>query len=126
MKRGDPVALGGAARGLPPLLSVLALSAVRADAPGSGLAAGALIGLTFVAYALVFGAAAARRAMPDSVWRAFAVFAAIGAACAVAAPDWTYAALLGEAAAAMAAAAACGLGFLALAARASTLRDTDW
>ena len=126
MKRGDPVALRGAARGLPPLLAVVALSFVRADAPGSGLACGALIGVSFFIYALVFGAGAARRAMPDGVWRLFASAAAVAAAVAVCAPDWAYAALLGEAAAACASAAACGLSFLALAARAPTLRDADW
>lgn len=126
MKIGDPVALRSAAKALTPVAVLLGLGAVASGAEGAGFAAGAFLALSVALHALYAGAAAAQRAMPAFAWRAIAALALIAGAAALCAPDWPYAPVLREGAAAGLIAAATGLGFSALAARAPTLRDEDW
>lgn len=124
MKNSNHVTVRAPAKAVAPVLAVLALSVVAFG--GSGLAAGALLSATFVLHALVSGAERALRAVPPFAWRIAALLALLGAGASACAPDWAYAARIGEGALAAAVVAAVGLAFTALAARAPTLRDEDW
>lgn len=126
MRHGDPVALRGAGKALAPILALLAFGVAASGAPGAGVAGGAMLALGLALHALIFGADAARRAIPPVVWRLIVLVAALGAALSVCAPDWRYAPNLLEAAACAALAAGAALALTALAARAPTLRDEDW
>ncbi len=126
MRQGDPIALRGASKALAPILALLAFGVAASGAPGAGVAGGAMLSLGLALHALIFGADAARRAVPPFAWRLIVLFAALAAALAVCAPGWRYAPNLLEAAACAAIAAGVALALMALAARAPTLRDEDW
>jgi len=126
VRQGDPVAVRGASKALAPILALLAFGAAASGAPGAGVAGGALLALGVALHTLIFGADAARRAVPPLAWRAMAFLAVLAATLSVCAPDWRYAPNLLEAAACAALASATGLALMALAARAPTLRDEDW
>ncbi len=126
MKQGDPVALRAATRALSPILFLVGAGALARDEAGADFAAGVLFALAFVAHALIFGVAAARRAAPQPMWRALGALAIVALALAACAPDWPYAARLAACATAALCTFAVTLAFLALSSRASFLREEDW
>lgn len=126
MRSAGQIALANATRALTPAIAFLALLFAAEEIPGAGVAGGLLLGLGAIAYAIVFGAAAARRAFPPLAWRVIAGLALVGLIACACAPDWSYGRRFAEACLAAALAAALALAFTALAGRAPMLRDEEW
>lgn len=126
MKPGAHVVLA-AARLYTPFLALFACSLLAARAPGAGIGfvAGLAAGLALVLHALVFGAAAARRAAPPSLARAALALGAATALAAAGLPGLPYAPQAVEAGAVLATASAIALIALAVFGRAADLREGD-
>ncbi len=121
---GHIVALA-AARFYAPLIVFVALAALVLRTPGAGV--GLLAGLVFAAalavHLLVFGAGAARRALPAFAARALLCLGVGAALLGAGAPRLPGAVMLLEAGSFAATAAGAALVLAALAGRAPTLRD---
>lgn len=125
MRAGAHVVLRAAAKLHTPLIVLLALSlfVVRAPGGGVGLVAGLAFALALILHALVFGAAAARRAAPPMLARALVGLGLIAAVLGVAAPRLLYAPQIVEAGLFAVTAGALSLVIAVLVGRAPTLRD---
>ena len=126
MKGADHLTVRMSAKAVAPIASLVAVSVAIGMGAGAGLASGLMLSAVLMLHAIVLGASAAQRAFTPFVWRATACLALFAGSVAVSAPDWRYAALLGEIALAASIVAATGLAFVTLAARAPSLRDEEW
>ncbi len=127
MKPGGHIVVAAAARFYTPLIVLFAALVMFGSAPGGGVGfvAGLAFGLALVLHALVFGAPAARAALPAPVAR---FLLAMGVATAIAAAGlhgFAYAAQFGEAGLFVATAAASAILVQVVFGRAPTLRDED-
>jgi multisubunit Na+/H+ antiporter MnhB subunit len=123
VKPGGYVVLAAAARLYAPLLVLLAGSLLVTRAPGSGVGvlAGLVFGLALALHALVFGAAASRKAFPPVVARAVLAAGVLAALTgAPASTQWAEAGLF------LATSAALALILAVLFARAPTLSEAEW
>lgn len=126
MKHADPVALRGASKALIPVIALLAIAMIATGVSGAGLAGGALLSISVLLHALIYGSDASRRAMPAWGWRLCLFGALILCAISASSPDWPFAAPMAEAGVAVACVSAVALAFSALAGRAPALRDEEW
>ncbi|MET0181265.1 MAG: MnhB domain-containing protein [Caulobacterales bacterium] len=126
MKHADPVALRSASKMLIPVVALLAVAAIASNAPGGGLAGGALLSLSLILHMLIYGAEAAQRAAPAWLLRVCFVFGFIACAIGAASPDWRFAALITEVGVALICVSAIALILVALVWRAPALRDGEW
>lgn len=128
MKPGASVQVRAAAQLYAPLIALFSLSLFVVRAPGSGIGfiAGLGFGLVFVLHALVFGAAASKRALPPLVSKLLLVAGVGGAFAGAALTHWRLAPVLVEAGLFAATAAASSLIVIVVFGRAPTLRDADW
>jgi multicomponent Na+:H+ antiporter subunit B len=127
MKVGGHIVLAAAARFYTPLIVLFSALVLFGAAPGSGVGfvAGLAFGLALVLHALVFGAPAARAALPAPVAR---LMLALGVATAIAVAGlqgFAYAPQFGEAGLFVATAAASAIVVQVVFGRAPTLRDED-
>jgi len=127
MKPGAAVQIRAAGQLYAPLIALFALSllATRAPGAGAGFIAGLAFALVLVLHALVFGAAAAKRAWPPLAAQALVAFG-VCAALAGAGAQWRFAPVLAEAGVFAATAGAASLIIVVSFGRAPTLRDADW
>jgi multisubunit Na+/H+ antiporter MnhB subunit len=125
MKPGANFFVVTVARFYTPLIVLFALSllAVRAPAGGVGFVAGLAGALALVVHALVFGADAARKAVPPALARALLAVGLIAAAAGAGAPRWPFAPQVLEAGLFAVTVAAVSLVLAVLIGRAPTLRD---
>lgn len=128
MKPGANIALGPAARLYVPLILLFALSLLAARAPGAGIGfvAGLAAGLGLVVHALVFGAGAARRALPPTLMRLALVLGLMAAAAGAGAPNLRFAAQVLEGGLFAATFAGSALVLAVVVGRAPTLRDEEY
>ncbi|MGE0663365.1 MAG: hypothetical protein AB7H66_15210 [Hyphomonadaceae bacterium] len=127
MKPGAHIVVAAASGFYTPLILLFALFTLLGAAPGAGVgvAAGLAFGLALMLHALVFGAAAARAAMPATMMR---VLLAAGAALALAGaglPGLAYAPQLIEAGVFAATVAGAAIVLQVVFGRAPTLRDEN-
>jgi multicomponent Na+:H+ antiporter subunit B len=127
MKPGGHIVVAAAARFYTPLIVLFAALVLFGSAPGAGVGfvAGLAFGLALVLHALVFGAPAARAALPARVAR---LMLGIGAGTAIVGAGlhgFVYAAQLGEVALFVATVAASAIVVQVVFGRAPTLRDED-
>lgn len=127
MKAGAHVVIAAAARLYAPIILLFALTLFSARAPGEGVGflAGLAFALAFALHALVFGADAARAALPPRLLRVILALGAGVALAAAGAPALSFAPQAIEAGTFAAVAAACALIVIVLFGRAPTLRDAD-
>ncbi|MGE0741095.1 MAG: MnhB domain-containing protein [Hyphomonadaceae bacterium] len=125
MKPGGHIVVADAARTYAPLIMLFGLSLFVARAPGAGVGvlAGLAFALAFVLYALVFGAHAARAALPAPLARMLLALGLSAALLGAGAPGLPYAARVMEGGAFAAVVAGASLIVVALFGRAPTLRD---
>lgn len=128
MKPGADVVLTAAVRFFAPLMVLFAASIFVWRAPGAGVGfvAGMAAGLAIVLHALVFGAAAARTALPPTAARLLVFVGVCLVLAGAGLPRWVYAQQTIEAGAFATTAGAIALAVGALFGRASALRDADW
>jgi multisubunit Na+/H+ antiporter MnhB subunit len=128
MRAGEHLALRIAAKLYAPLalLFALALMALRDPGGGVGFIAALAFSFALVLHVLVFGAAAARAALPPLAARLLLALGVIAALAGAGLPHWPYAAQLIEAGVFLATFGAIALALAALIGRAPTLRDEEW
>jgi multisubunit Na+/H+ antiporter MnhB subunit len=128
MRTGTQVVLRGAARLHLPLIALFALSLLVARAPGegAGMIAGLALTLALVLHVLVFGAAAARRALPGPAARVVFALGLGAALTAAGAPGLAYAAQIGEGGLFALIVGGAAQVIAVLVGRAPTLRDEAW
>lgn len=128
MRAGAHEAVISAYRLYGPLIALFggALLALREAGAGLGFLAGLAVALVLALHILVFGARAARAALPPLAMRALLGLGVCAALAGYGAPAWIYAAQLAEAGLFAATAAAASLILALLCGRAPTLRDEDW
>jgi Domain related to MnhB subunit of Na+/H+ antiporter len=127
VKPGGHIVLAAATRFYAPLivLAALLLLVLRLPGEGVGFVAGMILGVALAVHLLVFGAAAARAALPPYLAR---VMLACGLALVVvsaALPRLAFAPQLGEAGVFITTASGIALILAVLVGRAPTLRDED-
>jgi multisubunit Na+/H+ antiporter MnhB subunit len=127
MKAGAHIVLGAAARFYAPLIALFALVLLADRPPGGGIGfvAGLAFGLVPVLHALVFGAAAARQALPPVLARSLLALGVIAAVAGAGLPQLGYAPQLIEGGAFCATIAASALLVQVTFGRAPTLRDAE-
>lgn len=127
MRPGAHIVLLNAARFYAPLIALLAgvLLVTRTPGEGVGFVAGLVFAGALSLHVLVFGAIAARAALPPFVARILLCAALIAAVLGVAAPRLPLAAQMAEAGLFAATAAGAALLLTVLIARAPTLRGED-
>jgi len=127
MRQGGHVITLAAARFYAPLLvlTALVILATRDAGAGVGLISGFVLATAFAAYLLVFGASAARRALPPAAARLLCGVGVLACAAAAGAPRLPGAAQWLEAGLFLTTAAGVSLVLLLLAGRAPTLREDD-
>jgi hypothetical protein len=127
MKAGTNIALGAAARLYVPLIALFALALFADRPPGGGIGfiAGLAFGLLLVLHALVFGAAAASRALPSALARSLLALGTIVAVAGAGLPGLAYAPQLSEGGAFVVTIAAAALIVHVTFGRAPTLRDAE-
>lgn len=125
--RGAHFVVRAAARLYTPLVLLFALSlfVARPAGGGVGFIAGLAFALALVLHALVFGAAAARQAIPSVIARAMFALGLIAVIAAVGAPGLPFASRIVEAGLFLITAGGAALVIVALAARAPTLRHEE-
>ncbi|WP_395645351.1 MnhB domain-containing protein [Terricaulis sp.] len=128
MKPGANISLGPAARFYAPLIFLFALSLLVARAPGGGIGfvAGLAAGLTVVVHMLVFGAAAARRALPPTLARIVLVAGFLAAVAGAGAPNMRFAPQVLEAGLFLTTFAGFALALSVLVGRVPALRDEEY
>ncbi len=111
-----------------PLIALFAFSLLPARPAGGGVGfvVGLALALVLILHALMFGAAAARRALPGPIARAMLALGLIAAVVGVGAPGLAYAPRVIEAGLMLTTLGAAALALAVLAGRAPTMREEDW
>ena len=127
MRPGSQFLLRAAARMHTPLLALFALSLFASRPPGGGVGflAGLAFALILVLHVLVFGAAAARRAMPAAAGSAVLVLGLLAALVGVGLPGLAYSAQIVEGGLFLLTVGAASLAMTVLVGRAPTMREED-
>mgnify|MGYP001385522474 FL=1 len=128
MKRAAHFLLSSAARTYTPIIALLALAlgAIYPPGGGAGLLAGLTVSLLLASHVLVYGAAAARAAMPPTLGRGLLALGLALALAGTGAPGLAFARQATEAGLFLTLAAGMALVLTVLVGRAPTLRDEDW
>ena len=127
MKPGSHIVVRAAARLHMPLIALFALSLVVTRPPGAGigLIAGLALSLMLMLHVLVFGAGAARRAIPGPAARGLLALGLLTTLLGAGAPLMPYAAQVTEAGLLLVMFGGAALAIAVLAGRAPTLRDEE-
>jgi multisubunit Na+/H+ antiporter MnhB subunit len=125
MKPGAHIVAAAAARFYAPLIALFALLllAYASAGGGVGFSAGLAFALVLLLHALVFGAAAARKALPIPLARVLLAAGAMATMASAGLSGFAYVAQLSEAGLFVATVASAALIIQAIFARAPTLRD---
>lgn len=128
MRPGSQFVMRAAARLHMPLIVLFAayLLAARSGGGGVGFIAGLVFALAFILHVLVFGAAAARQAVPPQAARGALMLGLIGVLAAAGAPGLPNAVQIEEASLFVLTIGACALTITVLVGRAPTMREEDW
>lgn len=127
MKPGGHIVVAAAARFYTPVIVLFAALVLFGAAPGAGVGfvAGLVFGLALILHALVFGASAARAALPAAAARFMLALGAVTAISSAGLPGFVYAQSFGEAGLFVATVAASAMVTQVVFGRAPTLRDED-
>lgn len=128
MKPGAAAQMRAAAQLHAPIIALFAMTVLVAYAPGAGIGfiAALAFGLALLLHALVFGAAAAKRALPPTLSKLVLAGGVCAAFSGAAFEGLRFGAQLSEAVVFAASVAGANLILLVVFGRAPTLRDADW
>lgn len=128
MRRSSQIVLLAASRFYMPLIVLFAglLLTMLPAGSGVGLIAGLAFALMLALHAMVFGAAAARAAMPPVVMRSLLCLGFLAALIGAGVPAWPFAGHLIEGGLFVTSASSAALMLAVLVGRAPSLRDEDW